>query len=123
MDENWELETLLALDGTSYELADGYLIEFKAEQTDVTEERPHGISYALVLREKGRDPLIRFDNSHAVERPGGRYVRRSRAYDHWHRSERDSGRPYAFTTGVQLLEDFWREVKRVLDERGIQNDL
>jgi hypothetical protein len=123
MVEDWELETLLALDGMTYELVEGYLIEFRAERTDATEERPHGISYALVLRRKGHDPLIRFDNSHLVERPGGRYARKSRTSDHWHRSERDRGRPYTFTTGVQLLEDFWREVKRVLNERGIPNDL
>jgi hypothetical protein len=123
MDENWELETLLALDDSSYELAEGYLVEIKAERTDATKQRPHGISYALVLRQKGKDPLIRFDNSHAVERASGRYVRRSKTYDHWHRSEHDRGRPYAFTTGLRLLEDFWREVKRVLNERGIPNDL
>ena len=123
MDENWELETLLALDGSSYELAEGYLVEIKAERTDATEQRPHGISYALVLRQKGKDPLIRFDNSHAIDRPGGRYVRRSRTHDHWHRSERDRGRPYPFTTGLKLLEDFWCEVKRVLNEKGIPNDL
>jgi hypothetical protein len=123
MDEDWELETLLALDGASYEFAEGYLIEIKAERTDATKHRPHGISYALVLRPKGKDPLLRFDNSHEVERPGGRYVRKSRTYDHWHRSEHDQGRPYAFTTGLKLLEDFWQEVKRVLNERGIPNDL
>jgi hypothetical protein len=117
------LETLLALDGSSYEFAEGYLIEIKVGRTDATEQRPHGISYTLVLRQKGRSPLIRFDNSHAVERPGGRYVRRSRTYDRWHRAESDRGRPYTFTTGLKLLEDFWREVKRVLNERGIPNDL
>jgi hypothetical protein len=37
--------------------------------------------------------------------------------------ESDRGRPYTFTTGLKLLEDFWREVKRVLNERGIPNDL
>ena len=123
MDGKWELETLLALDGSSYEFAEGYLIEIKAERNDVTEQRPHGISYALVLRQKGKAPLIRFDNSHAVERPGGRYVRGSKTYDHWHRTESDRGRPYIFTTGLKLLEDFWREVKRVLNEKGIPNDL
>lgn len=122
-EEDWELEALLALDGSSFEFAEGYLIEFKAERTDATAQRPHGISYALVLREKGKDPLIRFDNSHAVQRPGGRYVRRSRAHDHWHRGERDRGRPYDFTTASKLLEDFWHEVKRALDKRGIPNDL
>ncbi len=47
----------------------------------------------------------------------------SKAYDHWHRSESDYGRPYAFTTAARLLEDFWREVKRVMNEKGIPNDL
>ena len=28
-----------------------------------------------------------------------------------------------FTTALQLLHDFWREVKRTLDEKGIPNDL
>jgi len=87
MEEDWELETLLSLDGSSYEFGQGYIIELKVEKTDKTEQRPHGISYALVLRQKGKAPLIRFDNSHAVERPGGQYVRKSRASDHWHRSD------------------------------------
>jgi hypothetical protein len=29
MVEDWELETLLALDGMTYELVEGYLIEFR----------------------------------------------------------------------------------------------
>lgn len=44
-------------------------------------------------------------------------------YDHWHRTTNDQGRPYEFTTALQLLHDFWREVKRTLDEKGIPNDL
>jgi hypothetical protein len=66
---------------------------------------------------------VRFDNSHAVKRPGGRFVEASAAYDHWYRDEHDSGRPYKFTTAVRLLEDFWREVKRVMNEKRIPNDL
>ncbi len=75
-------------------------------------ERPQGVSYALVFRPSGGEPYVRFDNAHAVARPGGRFVRKSGAYDHWHRDEHDPGRPYAFTSAAQLLEDFWREVKR-----------
>jgi hypothetical protein len=30
---------------------------------------------------------------------------------------------YEFATALQLLHDFWREVKRTLDEKGIPNDL
>jgi hypothetical protein len=33
------------------------------------------------------------------------------------------GRPYVFTTALKLLDDFWREVKRTLDEKGIPSDL
>jgi predicted metal-dependent hydrolase len=50
-------------------------------------------------------------------------VKGSAAFDHWHRDENDRGRPYAFTTATKLLEDFWAQVKRVMDEKGIPNDL
>lgn len=100
-----ELELLLAFDGASYEAAAGY------------------VGYALVFRPRNGAPYIRFDNAHAVDRPGGRYVKAPAAYDHWHRDEHDAGRPYGFTTASQLLDDFWREVMRVMKERGIPNDL
>ena len=39
------------------------------------------------------------------------------------RTPKDKGSPYDFTTAARLLDDFWREVKRTLDEKGIRNDL
>lgn len=118
-----ELEMLLGLDGSSFEAAEGYVVEFMARRTEYTPERPHGISYALVFRPQSGAPYIKFDNAHAVERPGGKFVKASAAYDHWHRTENDPGRPYAFNTASQLLEDFWNEVRRVMNERNIPNDL
>lgn len=118
-----ELDHLLDLDGASYEMATGHVVEFTVRRTETTRERPHGISYALVFREAGGKPLVRFDNAHAVDRPGGRYVKGSAAFDHRHRGETDRGRPYLFTTATQLLDDFWNEVRRVLDEKGIDHDL
>lgn len=123
MEEDAELELLLSLDGMSYEAAEGYAVEFMARRTRKTPERPHGISYASVFRPAGSEPYVRFDNSHAVSRPGGKFVKVSRAYDHWHRTEDDPGRPYAFTTAEKLLDDFWCEIKRAMAERGIPNDL
>ena len=123
MDEDAELELLLSLDGTSYEAAAGYVVEFMARRTNKTPERPRGVGYALVFRPREGEPYVRFDNAHAVARPGGRFVRASKAYGHWHRSESDPGRPYAFTTAAQLLDDFWREVRRVMNEKRIPNDL
>jgi hypothetical protein len=108
--EDGELEWLLSLDGASYEAAEGYLVEFMARRTEQTPERPHGISYALVFRPKDGQPC-------------GKYVKASAAYDHWHRTERDPGRPYTFTTAAQLLDDFWNEVRRAMNERNIPNDL
>lgn len=121
--EDAELELLLELDGAVYEAASGWVVEFSVRRTDVTAERPHGISYALVFREAGGKSIVRFDNAHAVTRPGGRFVQKATAYDHWHRNESDTGRPYAFTSAMRLLDDFWTAVKQAMDERGIPNDL
>lgn len=123
MNEDAELELLLSLDGASYEAAEGYLVEFKVHRTIPTTARPHGIIYALVFRPKGGIPYVRFDNAHGVGRPGGKYVKAPIAFDHWHQTENDAGRPYAFTTASQLLDDFWREVQRFMKKKGIPNDL
>lgn len=123
MDDS-ELELLLALNGAVFEMAPRVIVEFAARRTTVTLERPHGVSYALVLRAKsGGRPWVRFDNAHAVDERNRGYRRKRTAYDHWHRTPKDKGRPYDFTTAAQLLDDFWREVKRALDEKGIPNDL
>jgi Family of unknown function (DUF6516) len=119
-----ELELLLALDGAVFEMAGGVIVEFTARRTATTPQRPHGIGYALVLRPKsGGSPWVRFDNAHAVHEKSRGYRRRRAAHDHWHRVAKDKGCPYDFTTAAQLLDDFWREVKRTLDEKGIPNDL
>ncbi len=123
MNENAELELLLSLDGARYEAAEGYVVEFKVQKTNPTPSRPHGIIYAFVFRPDGGIPLVRFDNAHGVQRMGGKYVKAPVAYDHWHQTDDDKGRPYIFTSAVQLLDDFWREVKRTMNERGIPNDL
>ena len=39
--------------------------------------------------------------------------------DHWHRTETDEGRPYAFKDAETLIDDFFDEVERVLTEHGI----
>jgi len=124
MTDDQELEVLLSLDGVSYEAAAGYVVEFSAKRTAKTPERPHGIRYALVFRPKaGGPPYVKFDNAHAVKHRGGKYVPAPTAYDHWHRTGKDSGRSYQFTTTVQLLEDFWQEVKRVMNGKGLPHDL
>jgi hypothetical protein len=119
-----ELELLLELDGTRFEMAPGVIVEFSARRVDQTPQRPHGVAYAFVMRPKaGGAPWVRFDNSHRSSERRRSYGQRQVAYDHWHRTPYDRGSPYNFSTAVQLLDDFWREVKRTLDEQGIPNDL
>ena len=123
MDDN-ELESLLALDGATFEMTPGIVVEFTARRIDATPERPHGLSYAMVLRHRaGGPPWLRFDNAHGVAGRSRGYRPKKAAYDHWHRTGNDKGRPYTFTTASQLLDDFWREVKRIFDEKGISHNL
>jgi len=122
--DDGELELLLALDGAVFEMAGGLVVEVTARRTERTIERPHGIRYALVLRPKaGGAPWVRFDNAHPVKEKRRGYRRARIAYDHRHSTAKDRGRPYHFSTATVLLDDFWREVKRALDEKGIPNDL
>ena len=72
---------------------------------------------------RGGAPWVRFDNAHRVKERGRGHRLKRIAYDHHHRTSKDRGRPYQFSTAMALLDDFWREVKRVLNEKGIPNDL
>ena len=118
------LTTLLALDGASFMIGQNALVEITAHRMDPTPERPHGIGYALVLRPvSGGLPWVKFDNAHAVEVKRRGFRPRRIAYDHWHRTDRDKGSVYHFTTAAALLDDFWDAVKTALDERGMQHDL
>ena len=61
--------------------------------------------------------LLGFDNAHRVRASRGR----SLVADHWHRTEDDEGRPYAFKDADTLLADFFGEVRRILGERGVSD--
>jgi hypothetical protein len=62
---------------------------------------------------------VGFDNAHDVSVRGSRFKRRNESTDHWHRTEKDLGRPYEFKDAETLLDDFFDEVERVLRDRGI----
>jgi hypothetical protein len=110
------LDALLDLHGQTLVVDDeGHLVKFVVRRTDVTEVRPHGLSYSLTLHDRTGSRLMGYDNAHAVERPGGRFVEQPRVYDHVHRGKNDEGRPYEFINAGKLIEDFWAEVGRILD--------
>ena len=86
---------------------------------DATQERPHGLSYSFTPHARDGTRLVGFDNAHGVPVPGPRSKERPSAIVHWHRTETDPGRPYAFEDVPTLLKDFFDEVQRVLAERGV----
>jgi hypothetical protein len=86
-------------------------------RTDVTPERPHGLSYSLTLHGPRGERLVGFDNAHAVVAGRGRGRARRRAHDHRHRLR--TVRAYEYSDAATLLGDFWAEVDAVLREKGV----
>lgn len=113
------LEFLLAFNGRVHHLENGYWLKFQITRVKATQRRPYGVSYSFTLHGPDGKRLVGFDNAHGVATPGSRFKGRGLASDHWHRAEGDPGRPYKFEDADTLLQDFFREVRRVLAERGI----
>ena len=115
----YTLEFLLAFDGRIHHLEKGYWIKFEIKRADVTKERPHGLSYSFTLHAPDGKRLLGFDNAHSVSAVGSRFKQQPETSDHWHRTENDPRRPYAFKDADTLLEDFFRELRTTLAERGV----
>ena len=113
------LEFLLAFDGHIHHLEEGYWIKFEIRRVTSTRKRPHGLSYSFTLHSPDGTRLVGFDNAHEVSPMGSGFTRRTPETDHWHRTDKDPGRPYRFKDAPTLIADFFDEVERVLNERGI----
>jgi hypothetical protein len=112
MAEDHELEVLLNLDGFEFQFADGYRVKIAAQLGETTSGRPHGIKYSLTLHDPVGGRIYGLDNAHGV--------RRHRAeFDHRHLYGHRRIVAYVYRGPIQLLEDFYREVDRILRERGV----
>ena len=114
-----DVEFLLGFDGAQFVFDGGFHVRVKAKAIPASPERPHGVSYSLTLHAPDGTRIVGFDNAHSVPAAGSRFKDRPKAHDHWHRDQTDQGRPYAFTSGAELVADFFAEVERVLSEHGI----
>ncbi|HXT79796.1 MAG TPA: DUF6516 family protein [Acetobacteraceae bacterium] len=117
------LEFLLAFDGRIHHLEQGYWLKFEIKRIEPTPERPHGLRYSFTLHNADGKRLMGFDNAHGVAAQGSKFAARTIEHDHWHRTGDDEGRPYSFTTADALLADFFDEVRRVLSERGVSDEV
>jgi len=105
-------------DGYEVVFEDGYCARFEFKR-DETRRGAHPYKYSLTFHSPSGRRLVGFDNAHPVRRASGRFKRLSKASDHWHRDATDKGRPYEFKSPESLLEDFFREVERVLHELSV----
>ena len=110
---------LLAFDGRVHVFEEGYWVKFEIKRVKPAKERPHGLSYSFTLHDPDGKRLLGFDNAHGVGAKGSRLKRKPDAHDHWHRTEADPGRPYRYVDAPTLLDDFEREVARILRECGV----
>ena len=112
------LETLLDLNGVVIDQEKGYWVKFEVSKTDVTKDRPHGLSYSLTLHEKYGKRVMGYDNAHAVKLPKKyKYSGRIIEHDHHHRYSLDSGVPYEFKDAYQLLQDFFEKVDEIINDQ------
>lgn len=111
------LATLLDLDGSVIDQGDGYWIKIEAWRVVASVEVPHGIRYSLTLHEPYGRRILGYDNAHAVK-PSTKYKHGARRlrFDHKHQRPSDVGVPYEFESPYQLLEDFFKDVDRVMRE-------
>lgn len=114
---DYGLELLLDYNGRTMYLDGGYTMKFVIGRTEVTPERPHGLSYSFTLHDEYNRRVIGFDNAHRVK-PLGR-AKSPKTYDHWHTTAVDKGRPYKFTDAATLVRDFFDAAERYLETRGI----
>lgn len=114
--EDQEIENLLDLDGIRYVVDErlGLWVKFEAKRVSITKDRPHGIRYSLSLHNRSNERIMGFDNAHAIEHGKKANVKPKRVFDHWHRDDKDNGRPYLYKTSGKLVEDFWKEVEKIL---------
>ena len=92
-------------------------MRFRIRRVHVTDALPHGLMYGFTLHDQGNGRLLGFDNAHRVSRPV-RALAAGVTFDHWHRTSNDPGRPYTYSSAAELLQDFFREVLRVMREHG-----
>jgi hypothetical protein len=109
---------LLDLDGWIAEVGGGFWVKIRARRVPPDPDRLHGIMYSLTLHRPSGERVVGYDNAHALTTKVGLGSRRSTQNDHRHVRGRST--PYEYKDAETLLDDFWRDVERVL--RGEEVD-
>jgi hypothetical protein len=111
------LENLLDLNGQVFvvDLLGRFVARFSVNRIPATPNKPHGIDYSLTLLGPDGRRIIGYDNAHPIQATKGPSGRSTTSQDHRHRYDRV--RPYKFVDAGTLMEDFWKDVRKILEER------
>ena len=112
--EDETLVTLLHLDGEIFPMDSGFWTKFEVYRVTPEPHIPHGVRYSLTLHDRYNRRVVGFDNAHAVRTAKKSYGARKITWDHKHKCDKVS--PYEYTSASQLLEDFWREVEKIMGQ-------
>lgn len=118
MKQDDSLENLLDLAGVRYVVQErlGLWVKFEVRKVEPAKDRPHGVRYSLTLHDRYNKRIMGFDNAHAVSFGKMKSDSPKKIYDHWHRDHNDQGQPYHYTNAAKLIEDFWKEVEKILNK-------
>src|ERR1039457_3872266 len=107
---NWKcFWTFMATSSTSPKTSSSS--KYEVHWVTATKGRPSGIKYRLTLHDPRGERIYGIDNAHKA--------RRRREFDHRHPYGSTKLVPYEYRGPAVLLEDFLREVERILTERGV----
>ena len=107
------LQALLDLNGESFWVNENYWVKFSVKTVEANPRKPHGIDYSLTLHNRFNERIMGFDNAHGVKSRKN-YSARKMNWDHKHQDKKPKIVPYEFHSAAQLIEDFWKEVDRII---------
>lgn len=107
---DYALEALLDLDGYIAELGEGYWVKIEAKRVEQDKRKPHGIKYPLTLHDPKGERILGYDNAHSVP-----FKPSIKTHDHMHKGSKIIN--YAYKNAAQLLEDFWKDIDRILGRK------
>jgi len=107
------LDTLLELNGEIFPMDNGFWTKIEAREIVQNDSTPHGVRYSLTLHDRSNLRVLGYDNAHRFR--VGRKGFRVKKIEWDHKHEQNKIKPYEYENAGQLLEDFWNDVKRIIE--------
>ncbi len=63
-----ELDFLISLSGSEFQMAVGHVIKIEAHWVPATKNRPQGVKYSLTLHDPAGQRIYGMDNAHGIRR-------------------------------------------------------